>query len=177
MTLKKFIKESEEVRKIFGKKEIEIIIKQLGGIFLTQSEKNRLSRDIRPKFKVIKELSQFEDEFELKKDAETMKIVEKAKEVILTDQLKEKINSIMLFGSHVKNEVSPLSDIDVCVSFSNISKEDAFQFRIRVMRELPEKVDIQVFNELPEKIKKDIEEHHRTLYKKREDEMRVYGET
>ena len=57
MNFKNLLKNSKNVRKIFGKKEIEIILKQLEGITLTQSEKNRLSRDIRPKLKVIKELS------------------------------------------------------------------------------------------------------------------------
>ena len=55
LTLKTIIKNHKEIRKIFGKKEIKIILKQLEGISLNQSEKNRLSRDIRPKLNIIKE--------------------------------------------------------------------------------------------------------------------------
>jgi hypothetical protein len=40
--LKEVINKNKGIRKIFGKKEIEIILKQLDGIELTQSEKNRL---------------------------------------------------------------------------------------------------------------------------------------
>jgi len=39
MNFKEFIKTNKNARKIFGRKEIEIILKQLGGIKLTQSEK------------------------------------------------------------------------------------------------------------------------------------------
>ena len=54
MSLINIIKTNKDIRKIFGKKELVIIEKQLLGVSLTQSEKNRLSRDIRKKFEVIK---------------------------------------------------------------------------------------------------------------------------
>ena len=50
-----FLKSNENARKIFGERELKIIEKQLLGVNLTQSEKNRLSRDIRLKFNFIKE--------------------------------------------------------------------------------------------------------------------------
>ena len=53
MSLLKFLKENENVRKVFGKRELKIIEKQLLGVNLTQSEKNRLSRDIRKKFEFV----------------------------------------------------------------------------------------------------------------------------
>ena len=52
-SLKHFVTHDDSARKIFGKKEIRIIQKQLDGITLTQSEKNRLSRSVRKKFEVI----------------------------------------------------------------------------------------------------------------------------
>lgn len=67
MNLLKLLKENENARKIFGKRELKIIEKQLFGINLTQSEKNRLSRDIRRKLEFIREAVKFSDEFELKK--------------------------------------------------------------------------------------------------------------
>jgi len=166
MSLLNFIQKHPFSRKIFGKKELEIIQKQLLGISLTQSEKNRLSRDIRPKFKFIKEAIPFQDEFELKKDMIAIRIAEEAKEAILKHPLHDKVQAVLLFGSHVKNEVSPDSDIDICVIFSEISAEEAFHFRAEVGGELPDNADIQVFNVLPEKIKKDIALHHRILHKK-----------
>ena len=45
----------EKIRTLFGKRELEIIEKQLLGIKLSNSEKTRLSRDIRKKFEAIKE--------------------------------------------------------------------------------------------------------------------------
>ena len=163
--LKEFLKGNMDARKIFGKKEIGIILKQLDGISLTQSEKNRLSRDIKPKFEFIKEASKFGDEFELKKDADNLKIIDKAVQLILHDQLKDRIRAILLFGSHAGGIVTKRSDIDICAIFTDISLREATKFRIRIMGELPEKVDVQVFNILPQKIKREIARSHKVLYK------------
>ena len=69
MNLTNLLKSNKDARKIFGERELKIIEKQMLGINLTQSEKNRLSRDIRPKFEFIKESARFSEEFELKKGA------------------------------------------------------------------------------------------------------------
>ena len=53
-SLLQFLRENKNARKIFGERELKIIEKQLIGVDLTQSEKNRLSRDVREKFKFIK---------------------------------------------------------------------------------------------------------------------------
>jgi len=166
LILKEFLRSNKNARKVFGKKEIEIILKQLDGITLTQSEKNRLSRDIKPKFEFIKEASKFGDEFELKKDADNLKIVDKAVQLILDDELKDRIMAILLFGSHAGGVVTKRSDIDICAIFTDISLREATKFRIRIMGELPEKVDVQVFNILPQKIKREIARNHKVLYKK-----------
>src|SRR3989338_58085 len=166
LKLKEFLINNKNARKIFGKKEIEIILKQLDGISLTQSEKNRLSRDIKPKFEFIKEASKFGDEFELKKDADSLRLVDKAVQLILDDELKDRIMAILLFGSHAGGVVTKRSDIDICVIFTDISLREATKFRIRIMGRLPEKVDVQVFNILPQKIKREIARNHKVLYKK-----------
>src|SRR3989344_4732457 len=160
LMLSDFLKNNKNARKVFGKKEIGILIKQLDGISLTQSEKNRLSRDIRPKLEVIKELSEFEAEFELKKDANNLRIIDKAIRLILQDKLKDRIDSILLFGSHMKGVVTKRSDIDIAVVFAHITLEEATRFRIRISGEFTEKVDIQVFNVLPQKIKRLIAGRH-----------------
>lgn len=166
MRLKNFLKSNIKAREIFGEKEIEIIIKQLDGAPLTQSERNRLSRDIKPKLEVIKEISEFKEEFKLEKNQDNKKIIENAMSVILNDKLKKDIKAILLFGSFADNTFTRRSDIDISVLFKkNISLEEATRFRIRIAGQVLDKVDIHVFNVLPQKIKRSIARNHKVLYK------------
>jgi len=164
--LKNFLKKNRDARRVFGKKELGIIFKQLDGRSLTQSERNRLSRDVRPKLRFIKEASQYQDEFGLIKDADNLRLIDKAVELILQDKVKDDIEAILLFGSHVKGRVTPRSDIDICVVFKEISIEEAARFRIRISGDFSDKMDIQVFNVLPQRIKRSIARNHKILLKK-----------
>lgn len=164
MNLLEFLKNNENTRKIFGKRELKIIEKQLMGVDLTQSEKNRLSRDIRKKFEFIPEANNFENKFDLKKGARIEEIIEEAKEVILNDKKSRKIGSILLFGSAAKNEMTLKSDVDIAVKFKDISKKEATKFRARVSGRVNDKVDIQVFRFLPAKIKNNIKNNKKILY-------------
>ena len=166
MTLLKILKKSENVRRLFGKRELVIIEKQLSGVSLTQSEKNSLSRDIRKKFKAIRELIPAEDEFELKKGTEVKKLIDETKESILRSKYYPLIKRIILFGSAATNESTLFSDIDLAVEFSVISKKDAMQFRIFIMGTVGDKIDIQVYNYLPEKVKKEINQKGKILYER-----------
>ncbi|MDP7180428.1 MAG: nucleotidyltransferase domain-containing protein [Candidatus Woesearchaeota archaeon] len=165
LTLKKFLKNNKDARKIFGEKELKIVFKQLEGITLTQSEKNRLSRDVRPKLEFIREINEFRDEFKLKKDQDNKKMIDKAVELILEDELKDKVRAVLLFGSHSRGIVTPRSDVDVCVVFDNIERSESGRFRLRILSDLPDKFDIQTFNTLPQKIKRDIARNHKVLFK------------
>lgn len=169
MSLLNFLKNEENSRKIFGQRELKIIEKQLSGINLTQSEKNRLSRDIRKKFDFIRKVSRFEEEFELTKGAEVKKIILEAKKVILNDVLVKKMNKIVLFGSTAENKLNYSSDIDLAVIFDNINLKDATLFRKRVLGNMPDKVDIQVYNILPQKIKQEIDQKGKVLYVRKQD--------
>ena len=163
--LLKLLKTDKNARKIFGKKEIEIVEKQLNGVSLTQSEKNRLSQDIRKKLDFIKNISKFEEEFDLKKNIKNKNMIQKALKVILEDKFNKKIKAILLFGSFADNTFIKRSDIDICVVFKKpLSLRDATLFRIRVLGRLPDKFDIQVFNTLPHKIKRSIAKNHRILF-------------
>ena len=133
---------------------------------LTQSEKNRLSRDIRKKFKAIRELIPAEDEFELKKGTEVKKLIDETKESILRSKYYPLIKRIILFGLAATNESTLFSDIDLAVEFSVISKKDAMQFRIFIMGTVGDKIDIQVYNYLPEKVKKEINQKGKILYER-----------
>ncbi len=164
MSLQDFLKKSNNARKIFGKRELKIIEKQLNGINLTQSEKNRLSRDIREKFKFIRDASKFEEEFELKKRSEIKKVINEALEVILEHPFKRKITKVLLFGSVVENKLTFRSDIDIAVMFDEISIKEATLFRSQIAGRVSDKADIQVLNVLPEKVKKSILKNHKVLY-------------
>ena len=164
--LKELLKNNKNARKVFGKKELEIIFKQLDGLPLKQSEKNRLSRDIKPKLEFIKETAEFKDEFKLEKNQNNKRLIERAVETILDDKFSDEIKAILLFGSFADNSFTPSSDIDICVIFKkDLSLKAATEFRIRVSGNLPEKIDVQVFNILPQKIKKSIAINHNVLYK------------
>lgn len=165
MRLVNFLSNNKDVRKLFGKKEIEITIKQLKGENLTQSQRNVLSRSIRPKLKVIKDLYQFKDEFDIEKNQENKIMINKAKNIILNDSLNDNILAILLFGSFADSTYTKRSDIDICVIFKkDITLKEATSFRIRILAELPDKIDIQVFNILPLKIKQSIAKNHKILY-------------
>lgn len=164
---KKELFENPNSRKIFGKKELDIILKQINGIKLTQSEKNRLSRDIRPKLDFIKIISKYKSEFILKKNSLNEVLIKEALNVILKDPLSKEIKAILLFGSIIEGNFSLNSDIDLCIVFNkNISLKESTLFRIRVLGELNSKIDISVFHHLPYKIKKSIINNHKVIYSK-----------
>ncbi len=164
MSLLNAIKETPEIRKLFGKKELIIIEKQLQGVKLTPSEKTRLSRDIRKKFKAIQELAYFKNEFSLEQSSEIKRIVEDTKQVILDTKHLSKIKRIILFGSTADKSRTLLSDIDIAVEFKEIEEKEATKFRIHAMSQVNKKVDIQVYNFLPDKIKRQIDKYGKTIY-------------
>src|SRR3989344_2618093 len=105
MSLLTEIKRNPNLRKIFGKRELIIIQKQLLGVQLKNSERTRLSRDIRKKLNVIKDLARFSEEFELKNGAEIKKLIEQTKEIISQNRLFFRIKRIILFGSVIENRL------------------------------------------------------------------------
>jgi len=166
MQFLQFLKINKNARKIFGIRELKIIEKQLNGIALTQSEKNRLSRDIRKKLEFIKEICRFENEFQLKKASNIQHLIEETKEVILESKLSYKIKKIVLFGSAAQNKLNFRSDIDISVEFDSIDKKEAGKFRVYVLGRVNDKMDVQVYNTLPNKIKEEINKNGRVLYQK-----------
>ena len=167
MNLLNFLKTDKNARKIFGKRELKIIEKQLQGLTLTQSEKNRLSRDIRKKLKFIKEISKYSDEFELKKAGYIKELIEDAKENILKSRYFPRIKKIILYGSFVEKLMHFGSDIDIAVELDTIEQSEATEFRLKILRAVNDKADIQVYNVLPDKIKKEIDEKGRVIYERK----------
>jgi predicted nucleotidyltransferase len=164
MGLLYLIKKDVGLRKIFGKRELIIIQKQLLGVPLKKSERTRLSRDIKKKLEVIKELAKFSSEFEIKKGSEIKKIIEETKDLILQNKLFLRIKKILLFGSIIDNKLTLTSDIDFAVEFTKINKEEAIQFKKEIVGKVNEKVDMQIYNILPNKLKEEISRNGRILY-------------
>jgi len=152
-----------QIRKLFGKKEIEIIQKQLFGILLTPSEQTILSRDIRKKFLVIKELCPYQKDFNLKKGVLPARIVERVKNKILNSVYSKKIKKMVWFGSFVSGRVTFNSDIDLSVEFDEISLKDSLKFRACASQE--DMLDVFVYNHLPKKLKKEVD-NGRVIYKR-----------
>ena len=168
MNLIQFLKKNPFSRKVFGQRELKIIEKQLYGVALTQSEKNRLSRDIRKKFEFIQQAARYEEEFKLKKGTEIKKIIEDSIETIKRHPRFKDIKTIKLFGSHVENMSTLFSDVDIAVVFDDITAEEAANFRIHVLGRVSDRADVQVYNVLPEKIKKEIDIKGRILYERKD---------
>ncbi len=161
------ILKNKELRKIFGKRELSIIEKQLLGVRLKQSERTRLSRDIRKKLEVIRELSKYSLEFKLKKGAEIKRIIDEAIDIIKENRYFRDIRRIWLFGSVIDDKLTLTSDIDIAVEFASISKKEATKFRAEIAGRINDKVDIQVYNMLPEKIRKEVLSKGKIFYEQK----------
>ncbi len=166
MSLLELIKSAKEMRSLFGKQELLIIEKQILGVSLKPSEKTRLSRDIRKKFRAIKELSQFAEDFNLKQGSEIQEIIEDTRKIILDTEYFSKIKRIVVFGSTIEKTRTLLSDVDIAVEFIEIERKESSRFRVRVLSLANKNVDVQIYNFLPEKIKKQIDENGKTIYQK-----------
>ena len=165
-SFKNFLINDSGARKVFGEKEIGIMLNQIEGKTLSQSEKNRLSRDIRPKLKFIGECSAFVEFFRLEKNIANKLIIDDSTRKILNDSLSAKISSILLFGSFADGTFNKNSDIDIAVVFEEgVPYKEASLFRKRLMADLNGKVDLQVFEQMPLKIKKGIAKNHKILFK------------
>ncbi|MFH1200485.1 MAG: nucleotidyltransferase domain-containing protein [Candidatus Micrarchaeota archaeon] len=166
MSLRSALKSTPEVRKLLGKRELAIIEKQLLGVRLTQSEKNRLSRDIRRKFAAITALAPYSTEFNLKSGSETKRELEDAKATILESPLSRKIRRIIVYGSYADKTLTLSSDIDLAVEFVEITLREATEFRRQVCGKVSGRFDVSVFNFLPEKVKTEIRSKGRMVYER-----------
>ncbi len=171
MTIINFLESNKNAPKLFTARDVQIIKKQIMGDKLTQPERNRLSRTIRPRLECIKEISEFHEEFGLRHNQQHRRIMDLAVKIILQDELIEKIRAILLFGSFANKTHTHQSDIDICVLLETTSIKEATEFRIRNSGKLPDIVDIQVFNVLPTNIKKEIAKNHKILFAKNFDNV------
>ncbi len=68
---------------------------------------------------------------------------------------KKKVKFIILYGSVAKGTNKKNSDIDLAVYYDQ-DKKARFNFRIKLLGEFPEKVDLQIFQDLPLYIRKEV---------------------
>jgi|SRR3989344_2155067 len=161
------INKKNNLRKIFGEKELSIIKKQMLGVQLSPSERTRLSRDIKKKLNAIKEISKFGSDFELKKGSEIRKITDETRDIILENKMFSKIKKIFLFGSAAENRFTLNSDIDIAAEIIDVSKNDCNKFRKEIIGKINEKVDFRIYNLLPKKMRDEILSKGKVLYEKK----------
>lgn len=166
MSLLSVIKSEPSLRRLFGKRELVIIEKQLLGVALSQSEKNRLSRDIRPKFRAIASLAGFAWEENLKKGSQLREWVEETQNRILDSRFGSRVKRIWLFGSTTENKRALRSDVDIAVELDKTDPKEAVVFRKEIAAQTPSRMDILVFNELPSKLKQEIRSKGRVLFER-----------
>jgi predicted nucleotidyltransferase len=157
MDLLDFLNRSSDARLIFGERELVIIKKQFLGVRLTQSERNRLSRSIRPKFAFVKDAARFDDEFKIKPGARIKRIVKETVDMILQDPIGKRIKKIVLYGSVISGQMAPSSDIDIAIDVPGVDTTEAMQIRKRLHGIVNDKVDIQIYQVLPQKIQSAID--------------------
>ncbi|HLC80386.1 nucleotidyltransferase domain-containing protein [Candidatus Woesearchaeota archaeon] len=174
MKFAELIKTDPHARKIFGRKEIEIILKQLDGIPLTQSESNRLSRDIRPKLGFIEKCLAFKDYFSLKKNQENKMILKETVSQILTSSEGYKVSAILLFGSHARRTPHKRSDLDVAVIFKEIREKDGRLFLRRMLKITDQKIELHLFNFLPSSVRGEIAKNSKILYKRKDFKLQLF---
>ncbi|MEK6935716.1 MAG: hypothetical protein AABW67_02930 [Nanoarchaeota archaeon] len=98
---------------ILTKKEKKIIEKRLSNKKLSQVERNRLSRSIRPK---LREISLIDSNNILQKIDYNPKIISIENKIIniITSNIKE-TNSIILYGSAIQTNYHEYNDIDIMI--------------------------------------------------------------
>ena len=65
------------------------------------------------------------------------------------------IKFIILYGSVVEGNQTPLSDIDLAVYYEG-TKEERFKFRMKILGDVNDKFDIQIFQDLPLYVRKEV---------------------
>ena len=84
-------------------------------------------------------------------------------------KIRNKTNFVMLYGSVSKGQDTPLSDVDVCISF-NLPLVKRMKCRIKLLGLLSDKYDIQIFEDLPLYVQKEVLQG-RVIYCKNEEKL------
>lgn len=162
MALSDFLKTERDLALlVFTKSELKIIERQVNGFSLTQSERNVLSRSVRPKLEFVRRCGVYEGEFRLKKAQDVKKII--ADTVNVLKEI-DGVRCVYLFGSVLTQSFDSRSDIDIAVEFRKISGKDAAIFFKNYNFQISERVDLSIFNLLPKNIRSQILKNGRKIY-------------
>lgn len=82
-------------------------------------------------------------------------IIQKALDIIRQSAGFSKIRFIALYGSVATRENTIHSDIDIAIS-CNMERLESEKYRMKLLSELPEKVDVHIFENLPLYIRKSV---------------------
>src|SRR3989344_5521130 len=69
--------------------------------------------------------------------------------------LVKRVNFIFLYGSVSRNEQTPLSDVDICLSLS-LNPKQRLNARMKLLGNLPDNFDIQIYEDLPVYVQKEV---------------------
>ncbi len=121
---------------ILTKKEKKIIEKRLSNKKLSQVERNRLSRSIRPK---LREISLIDSNNILQKIDYNPKIISIENKIIniITSNIKE-TNSIILYGSAIQTNYHEYNDIDIMI----VTKSKIYKYEMEKYKKIKELKDI-----------------------------------
>jgi predicted nucleotidyltransferase len=92
-------------------------------------------------------------------------------EIVDTVTAHKGVHSILLFGSFIKGKATKDSDIDMCI-IEEPGLTLTVKDKLRIMRNLPEKVDISFFHDLPLNIRQRVLQEGKIVYTK--DDYYVY---
>ncbi len=163
--ISRFINENKQgLLNLFTKKELEIILKHVKGITLSQADLNRLSREIRPKFAIIEKMGLIATPFfKLKKGCESEIKIKELIDMIKLSKYKDKIKKILLFGSYLEKRNDLNSDIDIALSLPKSNEDEINKILLWINLEKEEGIDISIYESLPINIKKEVD-NGRILY-------------
>ncbi|MFO7967080.1 MAG: nucleotidyltransferase domain-containing protein [Archaeoglobaceae archaeon] len=82
-----------------------------------------------------------------------MESTEKIDRILEKD--KDRIKFIVLYGSFAEGTQRAESDVDLCVYYDG-SERERFEFRKKVLGDLPSNYDVQTFQDLPIYVKKNV---------------------
>jgi len=77
----------------------------------------------------------------------------------------DRVHSIIVFGSSVRGEATEDSDIDICI-IEDPGYDLNLVEKLKIMRNLPEKIDISFFHDLPLNIRQRVLQEGEILYTK-----------
>ncbi|GFO97146.1 DNA polymerase beta subunit [groundwater metagenome] len=84
------------------------------------------------------------------------KLVKNSVERLKNIQGFEKVRFIMLYGSAAEGITRAESDIDLCIDIDEDTDYEHSRFRLKILSELPDILDVQIFAQLPLYVKKEV---------------------